>query len=169
MDCQPRRIYRPWIEIHNLMGVDESVGSVNNGSQMNLACKMVMLAALDVSSKLGISAPPIWKRIADTVVIPRNPKTGVVLPYDGAKIGPKYSVDMLALLFLHNLPIEPGEFRRTFTYEQQLKATLPSTPSVPCTKESPGLSCPPVAASEAFIGDRKMAREYFKIVERILG
>jgi trehalose/maltose hydrolase-like predicted phosphorylase len=149
-------------EIQNLMGVDESVGSVSNGSQMNLACKMVMRAALDVSSKLGISVPPTWRKIADTIVIPRDLKTGVVLPYDGAKPGSGYSVDMLPLLFLHNLPVDPEEFRRTFTFEQKLKATVPSTPSVPCTKESPGFSCPPVAASEAFIGDRKRAKEYFE-------
>jgi trehalose/maltose hydrolase-like predicted phosphorylase len=151
-------------EIRNLIGVDESVNNINNSSQMNLACKMVMREAIAAASKVGVKAPDKWHRIADTMLIPTDAKTGVVLPYDGAIPGPEYSLDMLPMLFLHGLPVTVDQYRKTFLYEEdlrKLKAAQPD-PSVPCTSGSVGFACLPIAATQAYLGDRHSAAESFR-------
>jgi protein-glucosylgalactosylhydroxylysine glucosidase len=149
-------------EVQNLIGVDEAVGNINNSSQMNLACRMAMRAAIAAAVKVGTIVPTDWQRIADTIVIPLEPKMGVVLPYDGAVPGPEYSLNMLPFLFLHALPVSAQEFLNTFRFEQDIRKTVRATPSVACTLEATGFSCPPIAASEAYLGDRKKAAESFR-------
>jgi trehalose/maltose hydrolase-like predicted phosphorylase len=149
-------------EIRNLMGVDEAVNNVSNSSHMNLACRMSMRAAIATASKVGADAPADWRRIAETLVIPTDPITGVVLPYDGAVSGPRYSTDMLPFIFLHELPVSTEQFRKTFLFEQDIKKKIPSTPSVACSVEAVGFSCPPVAATVAYLGDRQKAAELFR-------
>lgn len=149
-------------EIRNVMGVDESLANVSNGSHMNLACKMAVQAAVDAARKLGRLAPEKWPEVAQTMVIPVDPERNSVAPYDGATPGPGYSVGMLQFLFPHNPPVGPELLRSTYEFEEALRLKNAPKESNPCSPRAPGFSCPPFAAMAAHFGDRRKAAQLFQ-------
>jgi trehalose/maltose hydrolase-like predicted phosphorylase len=149
-------------EILHVMGPDESNPDINNNSYLNLQCKRVIHAAIECARQLGLTAPPVWLRIAQSIVIPMDRDTGVVLPYDNAKVGPGYSVGQLQFLFLHDESVKGDAFRKTYDFEEKARKEIPSQPSNVCSPRSPGFACPPVAAAAAFFGDREKALALFR-------
>lgn len=149
-------------EILHVMGPDESNPDINNNSYLNLQCRRVMHAAIGCARQLGLTAPPVWLRIAQSIVIPSDKDTGVVLPYDNAKVGPGYSVGQLQFLFLHDDSVTGDAFRKTYDFEENARREIPSQPSNVCSPRSPGFACPPVAAAAAFFGDRNKALALFR-------
>jgi hypothetical protein len=149
-------------EIHNVMGVDESRPSTDNNSYMNLACRMVMQAAIECARQVGVEPSVHWGRIAQSMVVPLDKEGRVVIPYDHATPGPAYSVGMLQFLFLHQLPVSPDLFRNTYEFEEAQRIKMPSDASNPCSSKAPGFTCPPFAACAAFFGDRLKAAELFR-------
>lgn len=148
-------------EIRNVMGVDESLANVSNGSHMNIACQMAVQAAIRAARKLGRSVPDEWLFVAQRIVIPIDAGSKVVSPYDGAVAGSRYSVGMLQFLFPHDPPVDADLLRRTYEFEEELRLRNAPQESNPCSARAPGFSCPPFAVMAAHYGDRRKAAELF--------
>jgi trehalose/maltose hydrolase-like predicted phosphorylase len=150
-------------EIDNVMGPDESLGAVTNGTYTNAACKLAMRGAVECARLVGVTPPAAWERIARDIVIPVNPKTNVVIPYDGATPESHYySVGMLQYLFLHGLPVSAELFRNTYDFEEAYRVNPSTVGWDPCGKNVTSFGCPPFAAAAAFFGDRHKAAEEFR-------
>lgn len=143
---------RRGFEIRHIMGPDEGVLDTNNNAYMNLISKMVLSAAIQCASKVGAAAPGVWKKAHDAMVMPLDAKRGIMLPYDNAKPGPQYSLNSLALLAVHDPPIAADVLRRTFDYEAGIQGS---------TWAGLGFSVCAGAATAAFLGERRRARELF--------
>ena len=151
-------------EIRNILGFDEDVPNISNGSHMNLTGRMVLEAAIACARKLGFTEPKEWHRAADKMYIPMDASDKVVIPFPGAKHTPGrvgYSVGTLPVLLVHNPPIPLDIFRATWEFEEKVRMEQPAYPGNPASSRSPGFSAPPMAAAAAFFGDREKAREIF--------
>ncbi|MGH9353837.1 MAG: hypothetical protein ACRD2G_17020 [Terriglobia bacterium] len=143
---------RRGFEIHHIMGPDEGVLDTNNNAYMNLISKMVIAAAIQCAAKVGVVAPPSWKKIHDTLVMPLDSERGIMLPYDNARPGPNYSLNSLALLTVHDPPVSTDVLRRTFDYEAHIEGS---------TWAGLGFSVCAGADTAAFLGERQRARQLF--------
>jgi protein-glucosylgalactosylhydroxylysine glucosidase len=139
-------------EIRHIMGPDEGVLDTNNNAYVNLICKMVLAAALECATKVSTTAPPSWKKIHDTIVVPVDNNRQVVLPYDNAEHGARYSLGSLDMLTVHDPPLSINLLRNTYDYETRMRGSQWS---------GIGFSVAASAATAAFLGDRKRARQLF--------
>lgn len=156
-------------EITHIMGADENQEGAPNNSHTNLLCKMVMRRAVQAGVKLGECTPSTWNRIADRMVLPQDPETGIVLQHDNAIPEPGkelYAPGMLQLLVYHD-PMQFGVldrsvFKATYEFEEKLRLKLPPHPSNPLSVKSPGFTTPPFASCAAFFGNPEAAAEQFR-------
>ena len=139
-------------EIQHMMGPDEGVPETNNNAYVNIICKMVLAAAQECAAQVGVTPPASWKKIHDSMVVPVEPTRQIVLPYDNAPPGQQYSLGSLDMLTVHDPPINRELLRRTYDYEAGLRG--PRWSGI-------GFSVAADAATAAFLGDRKQARELF--------
>jgi protein-glucosylgalactosylhydroxylysine glucosidase len=139
-------------EIRHIMGPDEGVTDTNNNAYVNLICKMVLAAALECAAEAGATAPPSWKKIHDTLVLPLDKDRQIVLPYDNAERGARYSFGSLDMLTVHDPPLSTNLLRNTYHYETRMRGSQSS---------GIGFSVAASAATAAFLGDRQRARQLF--------
>jgi len=145
-------------EIQHIMGTDEGLPNLNNDSYMNLICKMVLAAAIRCAEMVGAKAPTSWGKIRDSLVLPIDSSKNVILPYDQS-LSPsstRYSSGHMDFLTLHDPPLAFDLLRNTHNYEERLGAVsaLPNT--------TIGFASAAVAATAAFLGDRRRAAELFQ-------
>jgi protein-glucosylgalactosylhydroxylysine glucosidase len=76
----------------------------------------------------------------------------IVLPYDNARAGTQYSLGSLDMLTVHDPPLSANLLRNTYDYETRTRGSQWS---------GIGFSVAASAATAAFLGDRKRARELF--------
>jgi trehalose/maltose hydrolase-like predicted phosphorylase len=149
-------------EIDRIEGPDEGSGNYNNGSYMNGVCKLVMRAAIECAHRVGAVPPELWERIEREMFFPLDAQQKVIIPYDGATPGKRYSIGNLQLLLMHGLPVPTDLFRNTYEFEEALRAQVPRGGSDPCSEKSVAFLCPAFASTEAFFGDRHKAAETFR-------
>jgi hypothetical protein len=134
-------------EIRNIMGPNEGINNVSNNAYVNAACSAALEAAVRCAGQVGYAPPKGWKRMASAFVLPRNPKTGALVAYDGS---PQDAFPDLSFL----LPFEPlilaGALERTFADFKQREREYMI-----------GFATAGVAAGAAFQGDRKLAHDLF--------
>ncbi len=140
-------------EIQHMMGPDEDVEDVNNNSYMNVICRMVLEAALHCASLVGIKAPDSWAKIARSMVIPVDETQDIVLPYDHPPQGRLYSLGNMAMLTVHDPPLDAKLLKNTYEFEKQLRSGRP--PGI-------GFGEDAEAATAAFFGDRHEAARLFR-------
>lgn len=70
-------------EILHTTGPTEDKGPVDNNAYVNMTAVVVLRAAAACAQRQGYTSPAEWGRIADHLVIPHDPKTGVISTYDG--------------------------------------------------------------------------------------
>ena len=150
-------------EIQHIMGPDEGVPNISNVSYMNLACKMVMTAALRCSQMVGSTAPDSWKAIRDSLVLPIDKARNIVLPYDNPpdSSSPAYSRGQMDFLVVHDPPISVELLRNTHDFEEAQKGR-PTGALMPTSEFSIGFASAAVAASAAFLGEKRRAAEIFE-------
>jgi protein-glucosylgalactosylhydroxylysine glucosidase len=158
-------------EIGHMMGPDEGITNLSNQTYFNLLSRMAIDAAIRCCGQLGLTPPSTWRRIRDLMVIPRDRRTGVVLPFDrdgAAKVlttAPPsldtYSVGNLPFLFLHGLPVDERAFRATWMEEEKIRLARISKGGVPGAADIPGFTTGPFAVCAAHFGDRDKAAELF--------
>lgn len=59
-------------EILNIMGPDEASNGLDNSAYVNLACRMVLRAAVQCAALMSIQPPAAWQQIADSIYLPVN-------------------------------------------------------------------------------------------------
>lgn len=150
-------------EIQNIMGPDESVPNVSNASYMNLACKMVMAAAIRCAQVVGSSAPDSWGKVRDSFVLPLDKTKNVVLPYDNPPptANPAYSLDQLDFLTIHNPPVSVELLKGTHAFEDTVRQQRIAASKSGEREFSIGFAEAAEAATAAFAGDKRRALELF--------
>jgi len=150
-------------EIRNLMGPDEGVPNVSNVAYMNLACKMVMSAAVRCAQMAGVTAPASWNKIRDTMAIPIDKTKNIVLPYDNppASSSRAYSLGQMDFLVVHDTPLSLELLRNTHDFEESLHNVKPTGALMPDSDFAIGFAAAAVAASAAFLGEKRRAAELF--------
>jgi trehalose/maltose hydrolase-like predicted phosphorylase len=167
-------------EIGHMMGPDEGITDLSNQTYFNLLSKMALCAAIECCRELGMRPPTPWKRIRDSMVIPRDPATGVILPYDMSRTvrvyDPStrtfaerdasasletYSLGNLQFLFIHGSPVDERTFRATWLREEEIRRERMAAGIVPGLADLPGFTTGPFAVCAAHFGERKKAAELF--------
>ena len=135
-------------EIRNIMGPNEGVNNVDNNAYVNAACASALEVAGRCAGLMGYTPPKVWKRMASALVLPRDPKTGALVAYDGS---PQDAFPDLSFL----LPFEPalpaGALERTYAAFKHRQREYMI-----------GFATAAVAAGAAYMGDRKLARDLFE-------
>jgi protein-glucosylgalactosylhydroxylysine glucosidase len=150
-------------EIQHMMGPDEGVPNVNNNSYMNLACKLVLAAAIRCAQMVGVVPPASWAKIQDALVVPIDRAKNIVLPYDNPPppTNASYSVGSLDFLIIHDPPISRELVRRTFDAEQVPHGGRPAGALMGSVPHPIGFAVAAMAASAAFLGERDRAAQLF--------
>lgn len=145
-------------EILHVMGSDEGSTKSDNNSYVNIACRMALIAAIKCAARVGVTPPPTWKRIADTIVVPTDEKKKIILPSDNSTEGPTYPQVNLDFLAVHDMPVSAQLLRNTYEYEKRARGTRklfgPLAVGI-------GFATAAVAASAAMFGDKAKAAELF--------
>ena len=141
-------------EIQHIMGPNEGL-VVNNDSYVNLICKMVLAAAIRCGQMAGESVPASWAKIRNDLVLTIDKGKNVVLPYDNppSMSNNKYSLGNMDFLTVHDTPLIPALLRDTYRYEESLRQAQPSF--------TIGFAADAVAATAAFLGEKRRAAELF--------
>ena len=149
-------------EILHIMGPDEGVPNINNASYMNLACKMVMAAAARCAQMVGETAPESWRRVREGFVLPIDKAKNIVLPYDSPPEAHSraYSRGQVDFLVVHDVPLSVKLVRDTHDFEESLYGR-PTGALMPTSDFSIGFACAALAASAAFVGEKRRAAELF--------
>jgi len=134
-------------EIRNIMGPNEGVNNVDNNAYVNAGCMTALNAAFRCAAQVGYAPPARWKRIASEMFLPRDPKTGALVVYDGSDQDAFPDLSFL-------VPFEPvfpaGAFERTYAAFKQRQREYMI-----------GFATAGVATGAAFMGDRKLAGDLF--------
>lgn len=70
-------------EIRGASGIAETGTTVNNSAFVNTAAVVALREATGLGRDLGLPYRPSWETVADNLVIPTDPQTGVILNHDG--------------------------------------------------------------------------------------
>jgi trehalose/maltose hydrolase-like predicted phosphorylase len=149
-------------EIQHIMGPDEGVPNINNVSYMNIACKMVLTAAIRCAQMVGARTPSSWGKIRDAFVLPIDNSKKIVQPYDNPppSASNSYSMGQLDMLTVHDIPIDIELLRKTHAFEEGVRRER-RTASPTGSYFSIGFSEAAVSATAAFLGDKQHALELF--------
>lgn len=145
-----RGVYtRRGLEIHHIMGPDEGSPDVNNDAYVNVITKTVLQDAGQCEQKVGEVAPASWQRAARRLFVPMDSSKNIVLPCDHPPEGKNYPIGGLDMLTVHAPPVSKALLRRTFNFEETLRARR--APSI-------GFATAAAAATAAYLGYRKQAQ-----------
>lgn len=167
-------------EISHMMGPDEGITDLSNQTYFNLLSKMALAAAVECCRMLGTRPPAAWRRIRDRIVIPRDPATGVVLPYDMSRTvrvyDPStrtfaerdaseslatYSLGNLQFLFIHGGMVDERTLRATWLREEEIRSARMEAGAAPSLEDLPGFTTGPFAVCAAHFGERAKAAQLF--------
>ena len=150
-------------EIQNIMGPAEDVPNVTNVSYMNLACKMVLSAAIRCAQLAGAAAPNSWSKIRDAFVLPIDKSKNIMLPYDNppAPSNPAYSTGNLDMLALHDPPLPPELLRSTHDAEELIRRQRAAAAAKTQPDFIIGFADAALSATAAFLGEKRAALEHF--------
>ncbi|MCE5327307.1 MAG: hypothetical protein LLG01_12940 [Planctomycetaceae bacterium] len=120
-----------------------------NDPEMNILCRMALVAASHCAAAIGYDPPPAWTRLAGAIVIPLDRQTGLIAPGQRESLAP---------LLLHD-PSEYGAvdadlLRRTLERDEQLRQVQPAAPEA-------GHATVARAVAAAIAGDRAKAAQVF--------
>jgi protein-glucosylgalactosylhydroxylysine glucosidase len=140
-------------EIRHIMGPDEGMPNVNNDSYVNLICKMVLEAAAACAGRVGVAAPPEWRRAARLMFLPVDHERNIILPCEHPPEGRNYPTGGLDMLTLHDPPVSKDLIRNTFNYQEAIR--VHQAPAI-------GFAAAGTAATAAWLGYREKARQLFQ-------
>jgi hypothetical protein len=65
------------------MGIAERKQPENNVAYVNMAASMALREPVHAARRLGLTAPAKWEEVAECLVIPIDPRRGLILDHDG--------------------------------------------------------------------------------------
>lgn len=94
-------------EIKASMGIAERKAPVENAAFTNMAAAVILRAAADTAERLGFVPPPLWRKMAETMVIPKRGE--VIVSHDGFRVNEEKggTPDPLMGLFPFGFPASP--------------------------------------------------------------
>jgi protein-glucosylgalactosylhydroxylysine glucosidase len=140
-------------EIQHIMGPDEAIINVNDDVYVNVTCKMVLAAAIRCGQMLGEPVPTSWSNIQNNLVLPMDAARNVLLAFDNSNAASKQEPGFIDCLTVHDPPIDHDLLHRTYAYEENIRQAQPSFMI--------GFAADAVAATAAFLGDKRRARALF--------
>jgi len=147
-------------EIQHIMGPDEGVPNINNVSYMNMACKMVLTAAMRCAQMVGTHTPTSWGKIRDAFVLPIDKSKNIVEPYDNPPppSSNSYSTAQLDFLTVHDIPVDASLLKSTHDFEESVRRERSISAS---GNFSIGFAEAAISATAAFLRDKRRALEVF--------
>jgi trehalose/maltose hydrolase-like predicted phosphorylase len=73
-------------EILDTVGPREHYEPVANNAFTNMAAATMLRQATDIAIAVGECPPPVWREIADRLVLPRDTRRGAIINHDGARL-----------------------------------------------------------------------------------
>jgi trehalose/maltose hydrolase-like predicted phosphorylase len=135
-------------EIHNIMGPDETSNGLDNSAYVNLACRMVMKAAIRCAQMKGTSSPARWHAIASDMYLPLNARGALAI----AEGSPEVAAADISFLLPFDLDLDPAVLESTWrTFRDKKRST-----------GGIGFGLAAASALAATMGDRKAAAELFR-------
>ncbi|MFZ0215759.1 MAG: glycoside hydrolase family 65 protein, partial [Candidatus Dormiibacterota bacterium] len=143
-------------EIRECLGIAEQEGPVDNHAYTNMAAAVVLREAARAGRSLSMPVPERWDRLAETIYLPADERTGVLLNHDGY-VFREHDVaaatpETLAGLF--PFEFDPGADRERATLRFYLER-------VGAYVGYPMLSAP-LGAWAARLGDRDLSARFFE-------
>jgi hypothetical protein len=115
-------------EIDDVTGPAEAKAAVTNDAWTNCAAILVLRAATALSSRLGIDPPDDWMEVANSLVVPVDPRTGILSNHDGYRLDEEKggTPEGAAAIFPLGWPAPPELEATTFRFaiEKQAPAYL---------------------------------------------
>jgi hypothetical protein len=123
-----------------------------NDPEMNILCRMALVAASQCAATIGYDPPPAWAHLAGAIVIPVDRETGAIAAGKSGSLAP---------LLLHD-PSEYGAvdadlLRRTLERDEQLR----QRPQAQAAAPAPGYETVARAVAAAIAGDRAKTAQVF--------
>jgi len=140
-------------EILFVTGIDEGSDNVNNDSYTNILSKIVLNHVNRFAEKLGYPMNPIWKQISDDLYVPIHGGLNFVEQYENCQIKDSMPPESLMAFFPYGYSYsrQVDENTMMFYIEHGLRRYL----SLPMLSGFLGVI-------PAYLGDRKLAREFFE-------
>jgi trehalose/maltose hydrolase-like predicted phosphorylase len=135
-------------EILNIMGPDEASNGLNNSAYVNLACRMVMKAAIRCAAALGIQPPASWQQIAATLYLPVSGAGFLTIAEDSSND----AFGDIGFLWPFDVDLNPGVLQRTWDAHRKM---VPDVSEIAFAKAAD-------AALTAAMGDRAEAARLFR-------
>jgi trehalose/maltose hydrolase-like predicted phosphorylase len=73
-------------EIRGTVGPREVYTTVDNNAYTNMSAARALEAAVDCAAMIDEPAPPLWRRIAESLVVPRDRRRGTIINHEGARL-----------------------------------------------------------------------------------
>lgn len=145
---------RRGFEIRGATGIAETGTTVDNSAFVNMAAAVALREAIGLGRDLGLPYRQAWETIADEIVIPTDPHTGVILNHDGYRPD-EYkgeTPEAPAALFPLGFPTDPDTERRTFEFYLRLADKYAGAPMLSAM----------LGVYAARVGDRSAALDLFE-------
>jgi hypothetical protein len=143
------------LEIRRVRGPAEAFEPVDNNAFVNLAAITFLRHAADLVRSLGDDPPEDWEAAADSIVIPRDPRTGAIVNHDGYRLDEPLgeTPEAAAAFFPTGYRDRPEVEAATLRYA--LKHQVPRYVGTPMFSALLGVHA-------AWLGRRKQAAELFE-------
>jgi trehalose/maltose hydrolase-like predicted phosphorylase len=135
-------------EILNIMGPDEANNGLNNSAYVNLACRLVMNAAIRCARAMGGEPPPVWQRIATSMYLPVNKQGVLTIAEDSAND----AFGDVSYLLPFGVEVDESVLKRTWNTYRMITSTKPKIAFAKAAESS----------LVAVMGDRRAAARLFR-------
>ena len=135
-------------EILNIMGPDEASNGLNNSAYVNLACRMVMKAAVRCAAAMEIQPPAAWQQIVTSMYLPINVDGVLTI----AEQSPNDAFGDISYLLPFDVELDHSVLQRTWEAHRSVKSTAPEIAFAKVAE----------AALTAVMGDRAAAARLFR-------
>jgi protein-glucosylgalactosylhydroxylysine glucosidase len=135
-------------EVLNIMGPDEASNGLNNSAYVNLACQMVMRAAIRCAAAMGIQAPVVWQQIVSSMYMPVNADGILTI----AEQSPNDAFGDISYLLPFDVELDHSILQHTWEAHRGVKSIAPEIAFAKVAE----------AALTAVMGDRAAAARLFR-------
>ncbi len=116
-------------EIHHVTGIDEGRDNVDNDAETNGLSAVILWEAAALAGRYGMTPPAGWKRIADALFIPVDPKTKIIRKNDSYDLALDYACpETMMLTFPFGYPLEPAVREATVRFNLKHAHTYLGSP-----------------------------------------
>jgi protein-glucosylgalactosylhydroxylysine glucosidase len=141
-------------EIHNVTGIAETGTTVDNDAFTNMAAALALRETVGLGNRLGLPYREHWAELAERIVIPVDPSTGIIGNHDGYRPDEYKGATpgAAAGLFPLGYPVDPETERNTLRFYVSLADRYAGAPMLSAL----------LGAYASRVGDRAAALDLFE-------